>query len=116
MSERCWCEKCHEYKVRYTPKYSLCQKCYREVLVEYSYYRYKAGVKKPDEMSTARKICDIAVSENLRPKKVVEKYGEILGVKNNAYVRSIMTMYLERCDTMGKPKPKHTLNEVEKIG
>ena len=76
------------------------------MLVENSYYKWKEGIVKPLENTSAYKICEIGVRENIRPKKLVEKYGEILQVKNVAYVRSIMTMYLERCDTSGKPKPK----------
>lgn len=113
---RCWCVMCHEYKVQYTRKYRMCQKCYREYLGENSYYKYKE-VKKPNLGSSAYKICEIAINENLKPREIVEKYGEELNVKNVAYVRSIMTMYLEKCDTMGRPKAKKgEIIEVKKIG
>lgn len=116
MIEKCWCVICHEYKVQYTPKYRMCQKCYREYLGENSYYKYKE-VKKPNVGTSAFKICEIAINENLKPREIVEKYGEELNVKNVAYVRSIMTMYLEKCDTMGRPKAKKgEIIEVKKIG
>lgn len=105
MNARCWCVICHGYKVRYTAKYNMCQKCYREYLLENSYYKYKE-VKKPNVGSSAYRICEIAINENLKPAEIVAKYGRAIGVSNVAYVRSIMTMYLEKCDTMGKSKAK----------
>ena len=104
--EKCWCVICHKFLIRYTPKYNMCQKCYREMLLNFGYYKYKSEKVKPKKDTSAYKICEIARLENLRPKNIVEKYGNELNVKNVAYVRSILNMYMERCDTMEEPKPK----------
>lgn len=105
-NERVVCPVCKKLKIKYLKNNDYCQKCYREILSKYSFYKYKDENKKPKFGSTEYKVCDIMIYDNIKPKKLVEKYGAELKISSVKYVFSISEKYLEKCDTYGNPRPE----------
>ena len=92
------CERCGRYRARYGENIPYCQKCYRELLEEYSFYAYK--VEKKRLSGNAKKICEMIVEEGINKKEVAEMLG-----LNKVYVGQVVNKYLERVNSEGKKKP-----------
>ena len=115
--ERVRCPQCGNYCTPYLSNSDWCQKCYREVLEKYCYWKYNEKVERPKKGGTEEKVCEILISENLEPKKVIEKYGAKIGITSRNYVYMISQKYLVKCDLLGNKKPniyRYGSNKKEK--
>lgn len=99
------CPRCGGLLVPYLENSDYCQKCYREILEQYSFWKYDPLKVKPKIDTTAYKVCEILIGTQIKPKTLVEKYGEELGISSVKYVNNIKEKYLVRCDTFGNEKP-----------
>lgn len=99
------CPKCGKFLVPYLDTSNYCQKCYREMLDRYSFWKYNERVPKPKIDTTAYRVCEILIGTQIKPKTLVDKYGEELGISSVKYVNNIKEKYLVRCDTFGNDKP-----------
>lgn len=110
MKTKVLCPRCGEIRTKYIKCSNLCQSCYRKLLDKYCFFNYKENIKIRSG-SNIDKICTYVVKYNLRPKEIVESYGNILHIGNINYVNTIINRFLYRCDTYGNKRPDY----MEKI-
>lgn len=91
------CVRCKKMKYSYSAK-NYCQKCYREMLEEYSYYDY--GVDKTRINGTALKVCEMLIEEGVDRKEI----HKILGI-HKVYVNQILNKYVIRVNAYGEKRP-----------
>ena len=103
--ERVECPRCGRILVPYLENSDLCQKCYREILEKYSFWKYDPRKVRPKIDTTAYRVCEILIGTQIKPRTIIECYGEELGIKSVKYVNNIKEQYLVRCDTFGNEKP-----------
>lgn len=96
--EKILCKRCRKLKDRYEGAGEYCQKCYREMLEEYSYYDYR--VDKERIHGTSLRVCEMLIEEGIAK----EEIHKILGL-NKVYVRQIINKYAVRVNAEGKVRP-----------
>lgn len=95
--ERVMCERCRKLKYAYGIK-RYCQKCYREMLEEYSYYDY--GIEKNRIGGTALRVCEMLIEEGIDRKEIHKRIG-----LHRVYVNQIINKYTVRVNSNGERRP-----------
>ena len=99
------CPRCGKYLMQYIKSSDYCQKCYRQILNRYSFWKYKDENNKPSFDSSEYKICEILMWDMIKPKNLYEKYHEELGIVSVRSIYRVINKYLEKCDTLSESKP-----------
>lgn len=97
-NEKVVCRKCGKLKNLYAGGHGFCQKCYRELLDEYSYYDY--GRDKNRIRGTELKVCEMLIEQGVDRKEI----HKILGL-NAQYVRMIVNKNCIRVNANGEKRP-----------
>lgn len=101
--DRTRCPHCGKFLKPYIKCSDLCQKCYRELLEQYSYYDYKdTNAKMPKVNTKAYKVLQYVLNDHLTPNEIAKKLDT-----NAIYVRLIISKYLYKCDVNGNPRPSY---------
>lgn len=92
------CIKCGKIKSKYKGANGYCQKCYRGMLEEYSYYDY--AVPKEKLRGTVLKVCEMLIEEGVERQEIhsVMKLHKV-------YVNQIINKYTVRVNSEGERRP-----------
>lgn len=93
------CPRCRQFREPYIKSNDYCQRCYREILDEYSLYDYKVE-KEKIKNETVRKILRLLIEEGVERQEIYK----ILGL-NKVYVGQIINKYTIRVNTNGEKRP-----------
>jgi len=99
------CPSCGRILVPYLENSDYCQRCYREYLAKYSFWKYNPRKIAPKRDTTEYRVCEILISENIKPRTLIKEYGKDLGLTSVEYIHQIREKYLVRCDTFGYERP-----------